>query len=152
MGSFPLWASVAVLLTVLVAATWNAPLVLSPLNSVPGAREPHSSPAQSIGGPGGIHGGGPWRISGRATPHHAGRRPAQAAQQWQLLWGRAAIQAGATDGPSQHGEEGRQVGRMNGDRKRIGVDWRESIVNGSVPQSSTVISKLLHLLAQSIRL
>lgn len=77
------------------------------LNFVPGAREPDSSPAQPVSGPGSVHGRGPRRISGRAAPHHAGGRAAQAAQQRQLLRGRAAIQAGATDGPSQHGEEGR---------------------------------------------
>lgn len=113
----------------------TAPIIPLPLNSVPGARwEPHSSPAQPVGGPGSVHGGGPGWISGRAAPHHAGRRPAQAAQQWQLLRGRAAIQAGATDGPSQHGEEGRtgwrdEWRRGGGDRDGL----KDRIMNGSVP-------------------
>lgn len=114
---------------------WNDEWTLScfpPTRSVPGARrEPHSSPAQPVRGPSSVHGGRPGRISGRAAPHHAGRRPAQAAQQWQLLRGRAAIQAGATDGSSQHGEEGR-TGRRDewrqGGGERDGL--KESIMNG----------------------
>lgn len=100
-------------------------------------RKPHSSPAQSVGGPGSVHGGGPGRISGRAAPHHAGGRAAQTAQQWQLLRGCAAIQAGATDGPSQHGEEGiegwvgggRLEGIMNGGRE--GVTGMHPVIAGS---------------------
>lgn len=108
------------------------PSTTPPAFSVPGAgREPHSTPAQPVGGPGSVHGGGPGRISGRAAPHHAGRRPAQAAQQWQLLRGRAAIQAGATDGSSQHGEERRTGWRdewRRGGRERNRL--KESIMNG----------------------
>lgn len=98
------------------------------LASAPGARrKPHTPPAQPVGGPGSVHGGGPGRISGRAAPHHAGGRAAPTAQQWQLLWGRAAIQVGATDGPSQHGEEGNWGGlewsgvdgSMNGGREGV---------------------------------
>ena len=93
---------------------------LSLLSQEPGGNQ-HPSPAQPVGGPGGVHGGGPGRISRRAAPHHAGGRPAQTAQQRQLLRGRAAIQAGATDGPSQHGEEGGEGlgggGGMNGERR-----------------------------------
>lgn len=106
----------------------------------PGARwEPHPSPAQPVGGPGSVHGGGPGRISGRAAPHHAGRCPAQAAQQWQLLWGCASIQTGATDGPSQHGEEG-GTGRRDEWRRGGGGLMRMDycIMNGPLAQSFTV--------------
>lgn len=122
-----------------------------PPSLLPGARrEPHSSPAQPVGGPGSVHGGGPGRISGRATPHHAGGRPAQAAQQWQLLRRRAAIQAGTTDGPSQHGEEGKRGWRD---------EWRQgggemkgrkgSIMNGH--RDAGRISHFLLLMGKKVR-
>lgn len=89
---------------------------------VPGARrKPHTPPAQPVRGPGSVHGRGPGRISGRAAPNHAGGRTAQTAQQWQLLRGRAAIQVGATDGPSQHGEEGNWGGL---ERSAWKYEWR----------------------------
>lgn len=92
---------------------------LSTSSCLPGARgKPHPSPAQPLGWPGSVYSGGPWWISGRPAPHYAGGRPAQAAQHRELLWGRAAIQAGATDGSSQHGDDGRRG--MNGGREERG--------------------------------
>lgn len=100
-------------------------------------REPHSSTAQPVGGTGSVHGGGPGRIFRRAAPHHAGGRAAQTTQQWQLFRGRAEIQAGETDGSSQHGEKDVEDGGMNGGR--AGQDeWSERERERHGPRSASL--------------